>query len=472
LNKFIQWLENGMDIRFAPHNLHLESPDQFFSLDPHLQVLNRQPLVWEFPLILRLPVQLPGIYTVSGGRQVGKTTLLKQWMAHLLKSGVHPYAIAFFSGELIDDQHALVRMIGDHLQPAGPAQMRFVILDEVTYIRGWDKGVKYLADSGALEDVVLVLSGSDMVIIREARMCFPGRRGMADQVDFQVFPLGFSEVVSLTRTLTAAEHETLMAPVPQVDAGVMARLFAAFDNFLIHGGFLTAINALARENHIPPAIFAVYSDWIRGDMIKRNKQEHYLRQVLQAVLKRMGSQVTWNALCQDLAIDHPQTVADYIGLLESMDVVYVQPALQEDKLMAAPKKARKVMFTDPFILHAVHAWLNPAKDPFTEQLRPFLDNPEKCGKLVEACVAGHYRRRFPTYYIKAKGEVDVAYVDGQVFHPIEIKWTGQLRPGDLKQIGKYTNSLILTKTRTPGKIQQTATEPVPLHLFRLGPDQP
>jgi len=461
-----------MDIRFAPHNLHLESPDQFFSLDPHLQVLNRQPLVWEFPLILRLPVQLPGIYTVSGGRQVGKTTLLKQWMAHLLKSGVHPYAIAFFSGELIDDQHALVRMIGDHLQPAGPAQMRFVILDEVTYIRGWDKGVKYLADSGALEDVVLVLSGSDMVIIREARMCFPGRRGMADQVDFQVFPLCFSEVVSLTRTLTAAEHETLMAPVPQVDAGVMARLFAAFDNFLIHGGFLTAINALARENHIPPAIFAVYSDWIRGDMIKRNKQEHYLRQVLQAVLKRMGSQVTWNALCQDLAIDHPQTVADYIGLLESMDVVYVQPALQEDKLMAAPKKARKVMFTDPFILHAVHAWLNPAKDPFTEQLRPFLDNPEKCGKLVEACVAGHYRRRFPTYYIKAKGEVDVAYVDGQVFHPIEIKWTGQLRPGDLKQIGKYTNSLILTKTRTPGKIQQTATEPVPLHLFRLGPDQP
>ncbi|MFN2357601.1 MAG: hypothetical protein ABR534_07670 [Desulfotignum sp.] len=73
---------------------------------------------------------------------------------------------------------------------------------------------------------------------------------------------------------------------------------------------------------------------------------------------------------------------------------------------------------------------------------------------------------------KAKGEVDVAYVDGQGFHPIEIKWTGQLRPGDLKQIGKYTNSLILTKTQTPGSIQQIATEPLPLHLFRLGPDQP
>lgn len=223
-------METRMDIRFAPHNLHQDNPDQFFSQDPHLKVLSRQALVWDFPLILRLPVQLPGIYTVSGGRQVGKTTLLKQWMAHLLKTGVHPHAIAFFSGELIDDQHALVRLIGDHLQPAGTAGMRFVILDEVTYIRGWDKGVKYLADSGALEDVVLVLSGSDMVIIREARMCFPGRRGMADQVDFQVFPLGFNEVVTLTRALTAGEQEALMAPVPQVDAGVMARLFAAFDN--------------------------------------------------------------------------------------------------------------------------------------------------------------------------------------------------------------------------------------------------
>jgi uncharacterized protein len=460
-----------MDIRFAPHNLHLESPDHFFFQDPHLKVLSRQALVWDFPLIHRLPVKLPGIYTVSGGRQVGKTTLLKQWMAHLLKSGVHPHAIAFFSGELIDDQHALVRLIGDHLQPAGPAGMRFVIIDEVTYIRGWDKGVKYLADSGALEDVIMVLSGSDMVIIREARMCFPGRRGLADQVDFQVFPLGFNEVVTLSRALTAEEREALMAPVPQVHAEVMERLFAAFDNFLIHGGFLTAINALTREDHIPPAIFAVYSDWIRGDMIKRNKQEHYLRQVMQAVLKRLGSQVTWNGLCQDLAIDHPQTVADYIGLLESMDVVYVQAALQEDKLTAAPKKARKVMFTDPFILHAVNAWLNPVKDPFTERLRPFLDSPEDCGKLVEACVVGLYRRRFPTYYIKARGEVDVAYVDGKGFHPIEIKWNGQLRPGDLKQIGKYPNSLILTKTRTPGRIMRITTEPLPLHLFRLGQDQ-
>lgn len=45
------------------------------------------------------------------------------------------------------------------------------LLDEVTYTQFWDKGVKFPADSGALENVVLVLSGSDMAIIREAQMC-------------------------------------------------------------------------------------------------------------------------------------------------------------------------------------------------------------------------------------------------------------------------------------------------------------
>lgn len=457
-----------MDIRFAPHNLHLESPELFAAQDPHLKVLSRQPLVYRFPLIDRLPTDLPGIYTISGGRQIGKTSLLKQWMGHLLEKGVPPHAMVFFTGELIDDQHALVQLVNMYLQDAETPKegLRFVILDEITYTRSWDKGVKFLADSGALENVILVITGSDMVIIREARMRFAGRRGMADKVDFRLFPLSFGEFVTFVQALSPSERDAAMVSALNTEA--MDRLFAAFDKYLIHGGFLTAINAIAKHGHIPPAVFAVYSDWIRGDVLKRHKQEHYLRQVLDSVLRRMGSQVTWNALCQDLAIDHPRTVSDYISLLESMDVLFVQPALLEDKLIAAPKKARKVMFTDPFILHAVNSWLKPAKDPFSERLRPMLENPEDCGRIVEACVASHYRRCFPTFYLKAKGEVDIAYVDGRRFFPVEVKWTGQLRPADLKQIAKYKNGLILNKSRQPGRIQGIATEPLPLHLFKLG----
>ena len=61
-----------------------------------------------------------------------------------------------------------------------------------------------------------------------------------------------------------------------------------------------------------------------------------------AIIKHYGSRVTWNGMSHSLSIDHPKPVSDYISLLESMDAVFVQSAIQENKLSAAVKKARKV----------------------------------------------------------------------------------------------------------------------------------
>ena len=152
-----------------------------------------------------------------------------------------------------------------------------------------------------------------------------------------------------------------------------------------------------------------------------------------------------------------------------MDATFVQAALLEDKLTASPKKAKKLMFADPFIFHAVHSWIKPCEDPFHEQLKPTLANSDWSAKLVEACVTTHYRKIFPTYYIKSKGEVDIAYVDKNQFWPVEVKWSTQLRPKQLKQLTKYPNGLILTKLRQEGEIHGIPTIPLPLALLRIGP---
>lgn len=461
-----------MDVRFLPHNTHLESPKAFIKQDPHLRQLSKQTLVHRSRLLDRIPRDTPGIYTMSGGRQTGKTTLLKQLMAELLESHVSPERIAYMTGELIDDHHSLIRLLSDLLNEMPDKHLNFILLDEVSYISNWDKGVKYLADAGLLEKVVLVLTGSDMILIKEARMRFPGRRGLADEVDFHLYPLSFLEYVKLTDRVDEDELDSLMSPREQHRVEVLDRLFEEFDSYLAHGGFLTAINDMAKYQRILPATFSTYTDWIRGDVLKRNKQEHYLLEILQAIRKRYGTQITWNALAHDLSIDHHKTVADYVALLVSMDAVFVQAALQEDKLTASPKKAKKLMFTDPFIFHAVNAWLRPCKDPYNDQLKPLLSDPDSSSKLAEACAITHYRRMFPTYYIKSKGEVDIAYVEGTRFRPIEVKWSGQLRPKQLKQITKYSNGLILTKSRDRGEIQGIPTLPLPLALLSVGPERP
>jgi predicted AAA+ superfamily ATPase len=186
-----------MDPRFLPHNAHLEGLVSLLERDPQLRGLRGMPLVHRPALLSLLPRGVPGIYTLGGGRQIGKTTLIKLWMAELLREGVPPGQIAFFTGELIDDHHVLVRLATECLterQGPGPG---YLMLDEVTYIREWDRGVKYLADAGLLEDTILVLTGSDLTFLREARVRLPGRRGSAGVTDFHLYPLSFREMLEL-----------------------------------------------------------------------------------------------------------------------------------------------------------------------------------------------------------------------------------------------------------------------------------
>ena len=457
-----------MDIRFSPHNTHLYDPDSFARRDPNLRQLQQQLLVHRSKLLDKLSFDQAGIYTIGGGRQIGKTTLMKQRMDELLQTGVEPKRIAYLTGELIDDHHSLVRLLTETINEMPIAGVRYLFLDEVTYIRDWDKGIKYLADTGMLENVVMLLTGSDLVIIKEARMRFPGRRGTADIVDFHLYPLSFLETIKLKKRFSADSLDRLMKPEIKPSASSLDILYEEFDLYLIHGGFLTAINDIAKHKQVMTSTLATYSDWIRGDVLKKGKQEHYLREILAAIIKRYGSQITWNALAHDLSIDHPKTVADYVTLLTSMDAAFIQSALVEDKLTAAPKKARKLMFADPFIFHAVRAWLTPDKDPYSRQIEPVVSDPDWAARLAESCVVTHYRRYYPTYYIKAGGEVDVAYIDQNRFWPLEVKWTTQLRPKDLKQIAKYSNGRILTKSRLCRKIIGIPAEPLPLALLRLG----
>lgn len=457
-----------MDIRFLPHNSHLDNPDRFHETDPHLKALKRLPLVYKSPILDQIPKEMPGIYSLSGGRQIGKTTLAKQWMMELLRQGVTPESIGYVTGELIDDHHTLVRILNDLLAAGSEKAFTYLILDEVTYIKGWDKGIKYLADAGMLEETILVITGSDTGIIKETRMRLPGRRGCSDTVDFHLYPLSFLEYVKLHSRIPQHDIDALIVTGSAYEDGLMDLLFEEFESYLLHGGFLTAINDLALYGKILPATFSIYSDWIRGDVLKRDKREHYLLEILGAIVRRYSSQITWNSLSRDLSIDHPKTVADYVALLGAMDAVFIQAALLESKLTAAPKKARKVMFTDPFILHAVRAWINPCEDPYENQVKKMSQDPVWIGKLAESCVATHYRRYFPTYYIKAKGEVDIAYVRGNAFWPVEVKWTKQMRPKEFSQITKYENGVILNRSRKEGVIRGVATVPLPLAMLRIG----
>ena len=137
-------------------------------------------------------------------------------------------------------------------------------------------------------------------------MTFPGRRGKADIQDFSLFPLSFLELICLKKNFSKSDLVQFVqnkADIPNSDLTV---LFKEFENFLAHGGYLTAINDIARENKILNSTLNTYSDWIRGDFLKKGKQESFLQQIIKAIFNRYGSQITWNNLTADLTISREQ----------------------------------------------------------------------------------------------------------------------------------------------------------------------
>lgn len=449
---------------FMIHNRHLEDAQGFEQTDPQLRVLKLQPYVYVPEVMYRLPKTIPGVYTITGGRQIGKTTLSKQWMHHLLDEGVQPEAIAYFTGETIVDHLSLIKQLQTYLESMPQDTLRYLIVDEVTYISNWDMGIKFLADGGLLEDVILVLTGSDLAIIEAARLRFPGRRGKSNQVDYHLNPLSFYEILQLYQTFDNLD-DILESDNPNPKD--LDYISNQFEKYLIHGGYLTAVNDFARDETIHLGTLDTYSDWIRGDVIKHGKNNYHCSEFFNAMLNRLGSQVTWANLAQDFSIDHHSTVASYAELLQSMDVIFIQKALDENKLSGATKKARKLNFIDPFIHHAIYAWLNPCKDPMQQLILPAIEDPNRSSDLVEACVVSHFKRWYPTYYIKAEGEVDVAYINDKKFWPVEVKWRNQIRSKDLKQINKYKKGIILGKQNRIQKLGDLDSYPLPWYLAKL-----
>ena len=73
--------------------------------DPHLALLEEQPARLAADFVAGLDLSRPGIHTLRGPRQVGKSTDLKLLVERALDSGVPARAIVYLALDLLEGQH-------------------------------------------------------------------------------------------------------------------------------------------------------------------------------------------------------------------------------------------------------------------------------------------------------------------------------------------------------------------------------
>ena len=428
---------------FNIHNQFKASLKAFEQFDPQLNALAQQKYQYHPDWWAELSLDKPGIYILTGGRQIGKSTSCKLLIKHCIERKLFTAENILYlpCDEIFDAQH-LSRVIRFFLDSI--SQGRFLlIIDEVTFVKNWDRVIKSLADEGQFNQGLCLLTGSDTLILKEAAMRFPGRRGKSNKTDFHIYPLSFAEYVKLrkpTKNITSVELQNL------------------FQDYLICGGYLRAINDLAENNEISEATFLTYEQWIRSDFLKQGKSEETLQLVLQALSSIGVSQISYSSLNQKIGLISKETCIDYCRLLERMDILFNLQAFDTNKKQGFPRKDRKFHFTDPFIYQTIHYWLQ--REGFNALIN--LEN-----NRVEACVASHCKRYGKIYYFKGQGEIDVIWLRAKDIQAIEIKWANQIRPNDLKMLKHFKNNIILQKLPESGTINEIKVLPVYQFLYDL-----
>lgn len=428
---------------YSNHNLFKESPEIFYLSDPHLRALSQMKYQYSPDWWSRLSLDTPGIYILTGGRQIGKSTSCKLLIKYCLEHKIFSTNnILYLPCDEIYDAKELSVTLRFFLDSTANEKF-LLIIDEITYVKHWERVIKSLADAGYFTHGLCILTGSDTLILKEAAMSFPGRRGKSAQTDFHLYPLTFEEYVNLRH------------PESNPDIEILYKLF---QEYLICGGYLRAINDLAEYGEVTTATFLTYEQWIRGDFLKRDKKEDYLLSLLHALLTIGISQISFSGLTQKIGLMSKETCIDYLKLLERMDVLFDLEAFDQNKKQGFPRKDRKFHFLDPFIYRTISRWL----------VNEGYANSVEESTLVESTVASHCYRFGKTFYFKGtQGEIDVIWLNQQITQAIEVKWANQLRANDLKTLKQFKNCVILGKNPQDGTIENIKFLPVYQFLYRL-----
>lgn len=477
------------------------NPDAI-ELDEHILRFEECSVKWVPRIKHFFDLTRDAIYTVRGPRQVGKTTLVKLMIRELLHKDVKPSRrIFYWTCDLVEGPKELVRILEEYISTTRSLtkDRLYIFLDEISAVRDWQRGIKYLHDIGRLRNTTVIMTGSHSLDIRRAAERLPGRRGEVKEVMDKVFlPMKFSEYAEtrsselrgLLIELDLLKHQSRIDLISQIGEGKLPErirllnqhsdlLYSLFRDYLLTGGMIRALDEYLKEGNISQDTYSTYVDITIGDILRWDKREHYLVQLLRRIFETLCSRVSWNSLRKGTDIGHSNTVVEYVDILHSSFIL--NPIYLLDRSIGGPRyaKEKKLYIADPFIFHALRAWVYQL-NPF-EAANQFINTPE-VSKLVECIICDHITRlaflmnptalfdatRNVFYWKGKKHEVDfILKMDGE-YLPIEVKYKTSIDRSDFQGLFSFADiksryhGIVITRNTLEIKNDITL---IPAHLF-------
>ncbi len=390
---------------------------QWQKADPKLVEITHLPnrLPHTTQLVKQIDLEPAGILMVSGPRQVGKSTFLREFARKALASGIAPEAVALFNAEEYENRHALTGA----LETVVTAQTGYsvILIDEITSLEKWWLSLKVLADKGVLKQTLIVCTGSSAPDIQDGADFLPGRRGRRHPVDFELFPVRFRDIGG--------------------------RL--SLDEFMLTGGMPWAINEYLRLKIIPAYVYQLYASWIEGAFIKKMHAVTRLPHLLNYLMEHLSSPFSVQKLSRDCGIGSNSTAETYLALLERNYIIL--PCLWADihTHIPAPRKNRKFYPINPFLVHVMYNYGKGWENVFSTA-KDMCGISAMAGHMAEALVATELRQRNKDTLSYWQGKKEIDFTGKSI---IEVKYQAHVSTTEFewaqKTLPQNTKLTVLTR---------------------------
>ncbi len=338
--------------------------------DPHLMLLQAQPVRLPADFVAGLDLDRPGIHILRGPRQVGKSTDLKLLVERALASGMQARAVVYLALDLLEGRHLseLAASVQRALELAGCDAPGLLLLDEVTAVAGWQTAIKSLWDGGAIREEIVVCTGSSAIDLQHGAVeRLPGRRQAgADHLvlpqSFAAFARAVNGEVPVSPRLTVAdlcgtEGQALMrdmrAYAPALDA--------ALAQYLRFGGLPAAVVEVASGAREPSQeLKRVLYDSLVRELQRKGASVPAGHALLERVVRSLGSKTSWSSMAREMDVPlgrgtgrpSHQTLRDYIELLAGGYFLFVTYFWRSGSQTNEQSRDKKVFLADP-LLHTI-----------------------------------------------------------------------------------------------------------------------
>lgn len=344
-----------------------------------------------------------------GARRVGKTSIMKSIINHLLDSGVSHKQIIYFvtdarvSADLTPEDIIHYVQKSFHLTPR---QQIYLFLDEVQDMPDWQRGVKYLYDN---LNVKIYVTGSSSLILRPQTSKLTGRF-----ILHEVLGLSFTEYLEFTNQKLTKKHP---------------RNIELLTRYLQIGGYPEYVLGQDRQ-----ALMSIIESTLYRDLISQYgiRNPAFLKDLLDYLADKVTSPVSNQNIARDLGVND-DTAKFYLQYLQ--DVYLIYPVYRKSKSNKISKSSvPKYYFGDTGILNI-------------RSLSP------KIGSLAENSVYLHLRRasfskeHADIYYNTASGvEIDFDNRHNQL---TEVKFRDNLQEEDIVKYQAIDNQInFVVKTQS------------------------